>query len=134
MDISTREDIDRLLARFYEKVREDATIGYIFNDIIKVNWEKHLPLIGDFWETLLLDTGKYYGNTMGVHYAINKKVKLEKEHFDRWIGLFNDTIDELFEGTVATMAKKKAGSIATLMQFKMQQENEAVKKFPGPGL
>ena len=38
-----------------------------------------------------------------------------KEHFDRWLQLFNQTIDELFEGQIAENARKRAASIARIM-------------------
>ena len=123
MDIQSRTDIELLMAAFYEKVKKDDTIGFIFNDIAKVNREHHLPIICDFWETLLLDSNSYSKNAMAVHYTLNRKFPLEEKHFQRWLQLFFETVDELFAGDIATMAKKKARSIAVLIQFKMKQEN-----------
>ncbi len=126
MDIGSRSDIELLMAAFYDKVKKDDTIGYIFNDIAKVNWDHHLPIICDFWETLLLDSNSYSRNAMTVHYTLNRKVPLEEKHFERWLQLFFETVDDLFAGEIATMAKKKAKSIGSLMQFKMKQENSGL--------
>lgn len=126
MDIQSRSDIELLLTSFYEKVKKDDTIGFIFNDIAKVNWEHHIPIICDFWETLLLDATSYSKNAMQVHYALNRIVPLEEKHFHRWLQLFSETVDTLFTGTIATMAKTKARSIASLMQFKIKQENNGL--------
>lgn len=52
-DLQNRSDIQTLINDFYAQVREDETIGYIFNDVAKVNWETHLPKIADFWEITL---------------------------------------------------------------------------------
>jgi hemoglobin len=123
MDISSRKDVELLVTSFYERVTKDDTIGFIFTDIMKVDWDKHLPKMYDFWETILLGASKYYGNTMGVHFDVNRKVKLEAKHFDKWIELFFSTIDSLFAGPVAETAKKRAKSVADLMVFKMDQEN-----------
>ena len=38
-----------------------------------------------------------------------------------WLHYFNSTVDELFEGQVAFLAKQRAKSIATIMQIKMAQ-------------
>jgi len=122
-EIETREDIELLVHSFYNKVRKDETIGYIFNDIVKTNWEQHLPVMVDFWETLLLDNVLYTRNAMSVHYEINRKVPLEEKHFTRWLALFTATVDDLFYGKKAALAKTRALSIAQVMQFKMQQEN-----------
>ena len=128
MDIQSRTDIELLMAAFYEKVKKDDTIGFIFNDIAKINWAHHIPIICDFWETLLLNATSYSKNAMAVHYTLNRKVPLEEKHFQRWLQLFDGTVDELFSGNVATIAKKKAKSIASLMHFKMKQERS------GPGI
>ncbi|WP_367274609.1 group III truncated hemoglobin [uncultured Lutibacter sp.] len=48
-DINNREDIELLVNKFYEKVKVDETIGYIFNEIANINWDKHLPKMYDFW-------------------------------------------------------------------------------------
>ncbi len=126
MDIQSRNDIELLINTFYEKVKKDDTIGFIFNDIAKVNWPHHLPVMYDFWETLLLDSASYKKNAMAVHYSLNRIVPLEEKHFQRWLQLFSETIDSLFTGDIATMAKTKATSIAALMQFRMKQENEGL--------
>lgn len=130
MDIQSRADIELLMATFYEKVKKDDTIGYIFNDIAKINWEHHIPIICDFWETLLLNATSYSKNAMAVHYTLNRKIPLEEKHFQRWLQLFFETVDDLFSGNTATMAKKKAKSIASLMQFKMAQENNGLNITP----
>ena len=67
MDIQSRKDIELLMTTFYEKVKNDDTIGFIFNDIARVNWEHHIPIICDFWETLLLNAASYkkrYGSSL----------------------------------------------------------------------
>lgn len=122
-DIENRADIEKLIIRFYEEVKQDKTIGYIFTDIIQMNWEKHIPLIVDFWETILLDNPVYKNNAMEVHYTINRKVPLQPEHFKSWLTLFNNTTDELFAGKKAKLAKTRARSIADVMQFKMNNAN-----------
>lgn len=126
MDISTREDIEILMRAFYAKVNIDEELSPIFNDIAKIDWEKHMPVICDFWETLLLNASSYTHNAMAVHYSLNKRYPFTPNHFSRWLALFNETVDELYAGTVALLAKSKARSIASLMQFKMDQENGAI--------
>ncbi|MFT4018452.1 MAG: group III truncated hemoglobin [Agriterribacter sp.] len=118
-DIKTREDIELLVISFYDKVKADDTIGYIFNDVAKVNWEKHLPVMFDFWENILFFTGGYAGNPMMIHQHLNKMFPLTKEHFKRWEALFLQTVDGLFEGDKAELAKQRALSISTVMQIKI---------------
>ena len=122
-DITNRTDIEKLIILFYEKVKKDTVIGFIFTDVVPINWEHHIPLIVDFWETILLDNPVYKKNAMEVHYDLNKKLPLKKEHFESWLNLFFTTLDELFEGKIATLAKTRAKSIADVMLFKMSNAN-----------
>lgn len=125
-DITCRADIEKFIVAFYEKVKADETIGFIFTDVVKMNWEKHIPLIVDFWETILLDNPVYRNNAMEVHFDLNKKIPLQKEHFKSWLLLFGTAIDELFEGKTADLAKTRAKSIADVMLFKMNNTNKGL--------
>jgi len=112
-DISTPADIRALIDTFYEKVQADDVIGYIFNDIAQVDWPHHLPIMYKFWEFLLLGTqDAYRGNPIQKHYDLHAKHPLKIEHFDRWVKLFQGTVDELFEGAGADNAKFRAFAIA----------------------
>jgi hemoglobin len=118
-DIANRTDIETLVNTFYEKVKADDILGPIFNVLIPVNWEVHLPVMYQFWENAIFYTGGYTGNPMGLHEHIHKKIGLEPAQFDRWIELFNQTVDELFEGEKASLAKQRAFSIAKVMELKI---------------
>ena len=121
-DIANRKDIDLLMNVFYARLLEDSTINYIFNDVVKINMETHLPVIADFWESILFSSISYSNNLMKIHLDIQNKTPLLKHHFDTWLGYFNSTVDELFEGSVALKAKERALSIATVMQIKIAQQ------------
>jgi hemoglobin len=120
-DIRDRADIQQLIDAFYNKVRADEVIGYLFNDVAKVDWEHHLPRMYDFWENIIFQTGNFKGNPMIAHMQLHQKSPLNKEHFGRWQKLFLETVDELFEGDNAEIAKQRAMSIATIMQIKVIQ-------------
>ena len=81
-DVANRRDIKKFIILFYQNVIKDDTIGIIFTKIFPLNWEQHIPLITDFWETILLDNPVYKKNAMEIHYELNKTYKLEKKHFD----------------------------------------------------
>ena len=115
-DITTREDVERLVLSFYDKVKVDEQIGFIFS---RVDWEKHLPVMFNFWENTLFYTGGYTGNPVEAHRRIHSFVPLKEEHFQRWISLFTATVDELFEGEKAELAKQRAVSIATILRIKI---------------
>lgn len=117
-DISSPDDIRTLVDSFYEKVKTDERIGFIFNDIAKVDWAKHLPRMYAFWDFLLLDMDTYRGNPIEPHSALHQKIRLTAEHFDRWLELFQATIDEHFEGAKAENAKFRAFSISEIWKSK----------------
>lgn len=121
-DITNRQDIDLLMQAFYGRLLQDSAISYIFTEVAKLNMEKHLPVIGDFWESVLFNHNVYNNNPVKIHLELNRITRLEKHHFDIWIGNFNESVDELFEGRVATMAKQRALSVATIMQIKIAQQ------------
>ncbi len=121
-DIRSREDIELLVRAFYDKVKHDPVIGHIFTEVINVNWERHLPTMFDFWENTLFYTGSYSGNPMQSHKRLHKLFPLNDKHFERWIALFTGTVDELFDGEKALLAKQRALSISTVMRIKILQE------------
>ncbi len=118
-DIVSKAEIIAVVDAFYLKVRADETIGFIFNDIAKVDWEHHMPIMYNFWESTVFGTGTYTGNAMTPHFVLQDKVKFTDAHFERWIFHFNTTVDELFEGENATLMKMRAAGIAGLMKSKL---------------
>jgi hemoglobin len=122
-DIENRADIELLLNRFYAKVFKDDLISHFFTKVVPLNLEEHIPVIADFWESILLNAKGYRKNVMEVHLNISKKSKIEKQHLDRWVQLFTETVDELFAGPKATVAKQRAASIATMMNIKINYFN-----------
>lgn len=119
-DIKNRADIERLVNRFYDKIGQDATIGFFFTDIAKVDWNEHLPKMYNFWQTLLFGEVAYKGNPMGAHFPLNEVTAMEKHHFEHWLKLWSETIEELYSGSMAETAKYKASNIANLMSYKME--------------
>lgn len=118
-DIADKEDIVLLVNSFYEKVKNDESISFFFSKVVPVNWENHLPVMYTFWENIFFHSGGYTGNPMQVHTELHTKHVLQKEHFEKWIALFNAAVDELFEGEKASQAKQRAYAIATVMQIKI---------------
>lgn len=118
-DIENREDLLLLLSSFYDKALHDEVIGHFFTRVIHLNLEKHIPVIADFWETILLNGNLYTKNVIMPHVFIHQLSPIEKNHFDRWLILFSETIDINFEGETAERAKQRAASIATIMRLKL---------------
>ena len=118
-NIETRDDIVNMLYSFYKKAFKDELIGRFFTEVVPLDLETHIPIIADFWESIVLGTRGYRKNVMEVHQHIHHLSAIKKEHLERWVFLFTGTVDELFEGDKAELMKQRARSIATLMDIKL---------------
>ncbi len=118
-DIKGRPEIEQLVNRFYESVGEDDLLGFIFNDVAKTNWETHLPKMYSFWEKVLFRTGDYKGNPLGVHAKLTPLTTMGREQFDRWIKLFNATVDTHYAGENADHIKNCATDMANVIHGKI---------------
>lgn len=113
-EITDRQDIVILVDSFYEKVIADVLIGPFFKHL---NFDHHLPKMVDFWAFVLLDEAGYTTDVTKAH----MRMRLKKEHFDRWISLFNETVDALYVGEKAQKAKERAFLIRWTIESKMHQ-------------
>lgn len=111
-DIKTRADIELLVNQFYERVKQDALLAPIFS---QVDWPHHLPVMYNFWSSMLLGDQSYHGNPFQKH----THLAIGSVHFARWVELFSETVDENFQGFKADEAKSRALSIAGVFQYKL---------------
>lgn len=114
-DIENLNDIKKMVDVFYGRVRKDDLIGPIFNDRIQNHWAEHLSKLYSFWQSVLLGEQTYSGFAFPPH----AELPINKEHFDRWLGLFTLTVDNLFVGPTADEAKSRAYKIADVFQGKL---------------
>ncbi len=118
-DILTRIHIEHLVSAVYYKVKRDSLISFFFNDVAKVNWEKHLPLLYDFWEQIIFQSNTYSDKLMQTHLVLHHNSPMTAEHFERLLKLFNETVDEMYQGPNSDFTKQRAQSIADTMQAKI---------------
>lgn len=111
-DLTGRDDVLLLVETFYTKAFSDDLIGHIFTDVAHMDLSKHMPIMADFWQTVLFKAGLYNRNALAIHFDIHAKEPLTLERFNRWLQLWSNTIDELFAGEKAEMAKVQAHLIA----------------------
>ncbi len=111
-DIANREDIDHLVRQFYLQAIPDPVIGHFFTEVMQLDLASHLPRIANFWEAMLLKNPVYSGTPMQVHISLNDKSPMTAEHFARWVELWSATVDSLFNGPVAALAKDRAKLVA----------------------
>jgi hemoglobin len=130
-DIETRSDCERLVRAFYGRALVDPVIGWIFVDVAQLDVEAHVPRIASFWETILLGAHSYSGGAFAPHAALNARVRLRAGHFERWLWLWRTTVDELFAGERAELAKSHAARVAQAFHARLQ--TMALPRSDAPG-
>jgi hemoglobin len=111
-DLDSRKHIEILVSKFYKKVTADSLLGPVFSNI---DWDYHLPIMVDFWSSMLLGDMSYQGNPFQKHIGL----AITAEHFSQWLKLFIETVDANFEGPKAEEAKSRAQSIVGIFQHKL---------------
>lgn len=119
-DIKDRGDIERLVRLFYERATKDQVIGHYFTAVVSIKWDEHIPTIVSFWGNILFQTGEYKGGMLFKHMNLHFLAQFKPVHFERWLSIWEDTVDELFSGEKAEEAKFRANSIAVIMQHKLR--------------
>lgn len=114
-EIETIDDIRFLVDTFYTAIRQDDMLGIIFNQNIQDRWPEHLDKMYRFWQTLLFSEHTYHGKPFLPH----AHLPIGKVHFDRWLDLFNEVVDNNFQGEKAAEAKLRAKKMAVLFQHKL---------------
>jgi hemoglobin len=118
--IKDRADVSVLVRTFYAKIRKEEVLGPIFNNNI-TDWDSHLELLTNFWETQLFLKRTYHGNPVTAHQEVDEKMNhtITSEHFGLWLNLWFETIDELFTGEAAWIAKNRAQKMSTMLFMQM---------------
>lgn len=120
VDLSTRDDVYSLVSEFYRRAFDDELLGPIFIDVARLDLERHMPIMCDFWETVLFRAGLYHRNALALHVNLNEKVPLTAMHFDRWLELWVANVDEHYVGDKAELAKLQARRIAGSIHRRLQ--------------
>lgn len=115
-DIANRTDVEFLVNEFYGKVQKDLLIGPIFIGVIGDNWQPHLEKMYKFWSSILLGENSYSGRPFPPH----AQMPIQLSHFENWLALFTQTVDENFEGPLAEEAKMRARNMAQMFYYKIE--------------
>jgi hemoglobin len=132
-DIEDRADCERLVRAFYGRALVDPIIGWIFVDVAKLDVEAHVPQIASFWETILLGSRSYAGGAFAPHAALHAQVGLRRGHFERWLWLWRQTVDELFAGERAELAKAHALRVAQAFHRRLEGMSVSARSDPAAG-
>lgn len=112
-----RDFIDRLVETFYERIRDHAVLGPVFEARLAGRWEQHLAKMKRFWGAMAFKDGAYGGKPMAAHQAIPG---LTPSLFGQWLALFNATLVDIAPSARAhdwfmTSADRIARSMVTAL-------------------
>jgi hemoglobin len=128
-DLEPGAEVQRLVDTFYDGARKDPVLGPVFNKIIGDDWSSHLPVMYSFWDSVVFGLGGYKGQAVAKHIDIDRQIPLEAEHFRHWITRWNATVDGMFAGPNAELAKSKANMMLQLIKFKVDYARSTGNKF-----
>lgn len=114
-DIATDNDVGVLVHRFYRAAIPDALLGPVF-ERFGTDWSRHLAKLVAYWEHVLLDRPGIATNTIGVHAGVQRVAPFGPEHVVRWVELWEQTIDALYLGPVAELAKTRARQVGRALE------------------
>ena len=118
----TEESIAVLVDTFYGRVRQDATLGPVFERVVGDGWEPHLKKMRAFWSSLTLASGRYKGNPMMAHLMLMPRIGAE--HFERWLALWRETTAELLPQPAAAKFVTKAETMAERLLATIDQYHD----------
>lgn len=110
------EGLGELVDAFYARVRKDPELGPIFNDAIG-DWPEHLTRLRAFWSSVMTGSGRYKGQPVPAH--LKHRDRLSPALFERWLGLWAQTSNELMSREAAAALQAKAARIAESLQLAM---------------
>lgn len=112
-DISTKADIELLINSFYSNLLQIEEMRPPFEGL---DFAHHTPAIVSFWAFVLLDEEGYKTNVFEKHMHL----PIKPHQFDIWLNTFTTTVDSLFAGEKAEMAKLRATSLAYTFKSKWE--------------
>lgn len=110
-DLDDETEVREMVRRFYVDVAQDRLLGPVFNDVARVDWPEHLPKLTAFWCRALFGTPGYAGNPLRAHAAVHRQQAFTPAHFERWLELFEETIELGWTGPYAERALRLAHSV-----------------------
>jgi len=125
-DIATAGDVGLLVRRFYQAAIPDPLLGPLFK-ATGIDWSVHIPLLRAFWQRELLDMPDYAGNVVGAHRALLDVAPVSTVNLDRWVELFDETVDECFTGPVAQHAKHRAAQIVAAIASLVARRSQGAR-------
>jgi hemoglobin len=113
MTTLTEDKLRALVRAFYARIREDADLGPVFNEVV-TGWPEHLEKLTGFWAKMMLGSGAYQGNPMQVHHRLRER--LSPALFARWLALWGEVSGETLSAADAAAVQERAARMAVNLQ------------------
>jgi hemoglobin len=130
----TDEMLERVVDRFYARVRQDQELGPLFLEAVH-DWPEHLAKLTAFWSSVMLSSGRYKGQPVPAHFK--HRDQITPDLFNRWLTLWRETTSALLPPGPAAALQAKAERIAESLQlalfFKLAPAATAVHQLDGDG-
>ncbi len=110
--------IETVIRAFYARVQQDALLAPIFASRIS-DWELHLKNMFALWSSMTLHSGRYHGQPMPKH----MRLAVDANHFDRWLGLFEETTRDLCPPLAAERFIERARRVAESLELGVASAN-----------
>lgn len=117
-EINGMPDIRLLVDKFYERASHDELLAPIFAK--RFTGKEHpLEPLYQYWYSVVFEEKSSASPPFPKH----ADLPLTHKHFDRWLSIFHQTVDDLFTGTTAADAKVKAIRMSEVFRYKMELTN-----------
>lgn len=123
-DLASRDDVERLVRDFYRDAAMDDVLGPVFA-AARVDWPHHIATLTDFWCWQLFGERGHTGNPLRAHEPVHARTPFAAAHYERWLSLFEETVDASFAGPVAEQAKYRARRMARALARLLGGESDA---------
>ena len=113
-DKITKENLKKMVVKFYAKILQDKIVGPFFIEKLGDNlntflWQTHIEVLTNFWASLLLNDATYKGNPFAPH---SRLLGLQRVTFEQWLKIFFATVEGIYTPNIVEMFKLKSTFIA----------------------
>ena len=118
-DLDDRAEVAEFVTRFYRQIAQDGQFHRYFHTLAHVDWHAHTLELTDFWAGILLgqpradDHGA--GEVIEAHRWLHDADPFDDALFERWLEIFDTTLDEGWCGPLTDAARRRAHGIAWAM-------------------
>jgi len=111
----SKENLNKLVIKFYAKVVKDDLIGPIFIDVLgkdlkSEKWQAHIQLLTNFWAAIALGESDYNGSPFAPHVEFADRLSIKA--FEQWLKLFFETLNTIYEPALAQQFLARSKNIA----------------------